>query len=583
MAFKSLARTFVISILAALVGCGGGGSSSNNGGGSNTPSLTTLTLSPIGPAVTVGGTFAFSANGTYSDGSTKDLTSSATWSSSDASKATINAGTATGVAPGVVTITVTNSGKSASTALNVTSQSLGNSKLSGAYVFQLDGVDSNGPQFFVGMFQADGNGNINTGEADVNTAAGVQAIPLGSVKGTYTIFADGRGTAQLSLGTSNVTFRFILSSDGTHGQMIEFDGAATVRGTFQRQATAPLTTANHYVFRMRGVNAAGKEQGQIGRFIVSSGAPNGTIDLNIGGQNLNGTGGTGLPLTVSVTPPDSTGRGTASFDYSTGTPVSAHFAYYQSSTTVYFVQTDARTAGAVAGVAEQQATSPTLTPGTFVFLTEHAPNGGAPSAQFGTFEILGQLNLATSTLTGTQNEDLAPNTALAVTGTYTVDPTTGRGTLSESTSASANYRAFTLYSVSSEKFYLLEQSCMTCAGTAGRGSNGEALMQSGQSLSGPGPIAFMAGELGESNMLMVGQMTVDGSGNVTGIEDLVDSQKTPAIQSLIVKGRLPAQSPATFNPSPNVGPDHFIYYTVSSGKAYILGVLPDINGLAEAQ
>ncbi|PYX16372.1 MAG: ATP-dependent DNA ligase, partial [Acidobacteria bacterium] len=63
----------------------------------------------------------FSATGKYSDGSSKDLTSSVLWSSSDTSVASVNnAGLATGVVVGVVTVTAQFGAMQGSATLNIT-------------------------------------------------------------------------------------------------------------------------------------------------------------------------------------------------------------------------------------------------------------------------------------------------------------------------------------------------------------------------------------------------------------------------------------------------------------------------------
>jgi trimeric autotransporter adhesin len=95
-----------------MVGCGSGtvGSISNNGSGNppatNSPSLTSITISPSITSLGVGISQQLKATGKYSDGSSKDLTSSATWSSSNADMAKVSSGgLVTGVNSGNVTIT----------------------------------------------------------------------------------------------------------------------------------------------------------------------------------------------------------------------------------------------------------------------------------------------------------------------------------------------------------------------------------------------------------------------------------------------------------------------------------------------
>ncbi|HTW75627.1 MAG TPA: PilC/PilY family type IV pilus protein [Steroidobacteraceae bacterium] len=84
------------------------------------PTLESIVVTPANPTIDVGAMQAFTATAHYSDGSTQNVTSSATWSSSDTAVATIaSGGVATGVAVGTSTITATLSGISGSTTLTV--------------------------------------------------------------------------------------------------------------------------------------------------------------------------------------------------------------------------------------------------------------------------------------------------------------------------------------------------------------------------------------------------------------------------------------------------------------------------------
>ncbi len=87
---------------------------------SSTPVLRYVTISPSTGTTSVGGTFQFTAQTYYSDGSVQDGTSLVTWASSNTSVATIVAGgLATGVGVGSTSITATQFGVSASTMLTV--------------------------------------------------------------------------------------------------------------------------------------------------------------------------------------------------------------------------------------------------------------------------------------------------------------------------------------------------------------------------------------------------------------------------------------------------------------------------------
>jgi trimeric autotransporter adhesin len=120
---KVTAILAIILLSLALAACGsGGGSSSNN----NTPppvtaSLTSLQVSPGNASVAPGAVQQFTAMGKYSDGSSKDLTGSAQWKTSDSNIASVAGGKVTGVGAGIVMVTATSGKFSASATLQVNS------------------------------------------------------------------------------------------------------------------------------------------------------------------------------------------------------------------------------------------------------------------------------------------------------------------------------------------------------------------------------------------------------------------------------------------------------------------------------
>jgi uncharacterized protein YjdB len=85
------------------------------------PTLTSIAISPSSPPhLLVGATQQFTATGTYSDNTTKDITSEVTWASSNTAVASINAdGLATGIAPGATYISVVESTAASAVALVV--------------------------------------------------------------------------------------------------------------------------------------------------------------------------------------------------------------------------------------------------------------------------------------------------------------------------------------------------------------------------------------------------------------------------------------------------------------------------------
>src|ERR1700739_1198520 len=97
-------------------GCGGGASGSHSQSPATpstpstpttpkTPSVSSLAITPVSMSIGMGSTQQFVATAQLSDGTTKDMSSSVAWSSSDASVASISgSGLASGAAAGSVTI-----------------------------------------------------------------------------------------------------------------------------------------------------------------------------------------------------------------------------------------------------------------------------------------------------------------------------------------------------------------------------------------------------------------------------------------------------------------------------------------------
>jgi trimeric autotransporter adhesin len=99
---RSILTGIASSFLVVALGCGGGSNS-----GTNAPTLTSLQVTAPSSNVIVGQTLQMTAMGTYSDHSTKDLTQSVNWSSSNTTAATAsNSGLLSAQSSGSVTVTV---------------------------------------------------------------------------------------------------------------------------------------------------------------------------------------------------------------------------------------------------------------------------------------------------------------------------------------------------------------------------------------------------------------------------------------------------------------------------------------------
>jgi Ricin-type beta-trefoil lectin domain-like/Bacterial Ig-like domain (group 2) len=103
-------------------------------------SLTSLSISPNQPSVVIGGTTHLTATATYSDGSSKDVSSGIVWSSADPRVVSVSgSGVASGSATGNVAIKASYQGQTASTTI---ASSMGNIQWSGPLTITQGGTYS---------------------------------------------------------------------------------------------------------------------------------------------------------------------------------------------------------------------------------------------------------------------------------------------------------------------------------------------------------------------------------------------------------------------------------------------------------
>lgn len=165
--------------------------------------VASFTISPLNASILPTGTQQFSASGIFGDGSTRDITSTATWTSSNPAVATIDAnGLATAVALGSTTITATDSGMKQSTTLTVSNKVVSSLTIAPSNPT----VVSGGTQTFTATATySDSSTNTvsatwtssNTAVATINSSTGVAT---GVTTGTATITATFSGvTASTTL------------------------------------------------------------------------------------------------------------------------------------------------------------------------------------------------------------------------------------------------------------------------------------------------------------------------------------------------------------------------------------------------
>lgn len=112
---KTSSHLLVVILL--FCGCGGGGGGTSGSGSG--PTLVSIAVTPINPTIAVSDGQQFTATGTYSNSSTRDITSSVVWSSSNGVATINNAGLANAAAGGSTSIKATSGSISGSTTLTI--------------------------------------------------------------------------------------------------------------------------------------------------------------------------------------------------------------------------------------------------------------------------------------------------------------------------------------------------------------------------------------------------------------------------------------------------------------------------------
>jgi hypothetical protein len=215
--------------------------------------LASVSLTPANASISAGTTQQFHFVGTFSDGSTQDLTSSATWSSGTAATANVTSlGLATGLAVGTSSIGATFQGFSASSTLTVTTATAAaNATLVAIQVtpngsvlavnttqqFTATGIFSNGSSSALSNVTWSSSSNTSTINATTGSAKAIAAgeatitATAQGVSGSGALFVGAKALASVSLTPANATI-----AAGTTQQF-------RLVGTFTDATTQDLTSS----------------------------------------------------------------------------------------------------------------------------------------------------------------------------------------------------------------------------------------------------------------------------------------------------------------------------------------------------
>jgi hypothetical protein len=325
----------------------------------------------------------------------------------------------------------------------------------GQYAFLIRGYDvADSPMAMAGSFTSDGTGNISGGELDFNNGGGVTSVPS-PMKGTYTTDTTFnkvvRGTITISSYTfpnssNNIVLKFVLSSDGTRGRIMELDGSGFVNsGTMLKQDPAALTAANpagSYAFGLDSDAPVGGRTVEDGQLVIAQGGTiTGIVDQSKAGNAMPTYTATPIASGSMATTPDTSGRGSMSI--TVGTTTSMYAYYLVNAGQLDLIQIDpGHTFGTVqAGIARGQAqltadSVNTVGPSVLQMTGMDSPHGTqniGPDVIIGVMTITG----ATASVTGTFGVTFDSNdlgnilTNHPAPGTISsFDPATGRGVIS---------------------------------------------------------------------------------------------------------------------------------------------------------
>jgi uncharacterized protein YjdB len=215
----------------------------------NGSSLTSISITPAVFSIASGQSKQLSVHGVFSDGTTQDVTSQATWNSAMTAAATVGSGgLVTGVSAGTSTITATVGSKQASAVATVTAAQLLSIVVTPAtasiatgqtQTFTANGIFSDGST-------TDITNSVTWSSSATNFAAiNATGLATGVSAGAATITASS-GTATPGTGSLTVTAAVLTEIDiSPDGDYIPVGGQdqLTLTGTYSDNTTQTITTA----------------------------------------------------------------------------------------------------------------------------------------------------------------------------------------------------------------------------------------------------------------------------------------------------------------------------------------------------
>jgi hypothetical protein len=250
LTLNSLPIVALAILLTVLTACGGG---TSTGGNSVPPqaSLQSIQITGASSSLTVPSSTQLSATGKYSDGTTKDLTQSATWSSSNTAVAAVVGGLVTSMAQGTATIQASfGSVAPGKVTLTINPPALISISIASTYKSIALGTAD---QFFATGTFSDGSTKDITASvtwsssappiATISNSAGTQGLAKGIAPGPSTIVGTS-GTVQgsASLTVTNATIASIAINPSNASIPLGTTQPFSALGTFSDNSIQDITS-----------------------------------------------------------------------------------------------------------------------------------------------------------------------------------------------------------------------------------------------------------------------------------------------------------------------------------------------------
>ena len=299
-----------------LAGCGGGGAAGPVTPGGGAGALQSIAVAPDNSNLGVGATQTFVATGSYTDGSTQNLSSQVAWASSAPNVASIGASTgiASGLAPGAANISATLGGVTGSTQLNITNKTLQSIAVTPANSSL--GVGATQGFVAIGTYSDASTQNITSNVtwassapavASINTAGVVSAVTTGT---TNISAAMGAVTGSTPLTITAKTLQSIAVTPAAFSIAAGATQQLVATGTYSDNSTQVITNNVTWTTSNGAVATVGAATGLVTGVTAGTGV---AITATLGAVTAASTGNvtaagvtlTGLtvdPLTLFVSP-----------------------------------------------------------------------------------------------------------------------------------------------------------------------------------------------------------------------------------------------------------------------------------------